>query len=109
MNPYAFWGMSLSHTLVGFIHGLQAMVTIPTPMFCSSTHPCSCTGGGFELYDEFCRQAEHKSNGSADSNFTTHSTNLTAAKNEFASVFVGIIFVFMLGRDEVYKTELFPC
>ena len=39
---------------------IWAFATIPTPIFCKSTDPCSCTGasgrlhGGFEIVEAFC-------------------------------------------------------
>ena len=86
---------------------LQAMATIPTPIFCSSPDPCSCEGGGFALYKPLCaaaaavaREANNKMNTTNNSNNTNASVsttasgiNMTRIQNEYVSLFA------FLGND----------
>ena len=65
------------------------MMTVPTPIFCVSPDPCSCTGGGFELYEPIC--AAHKTNNPSINNTNATlgktSTNITNIENEYGSLF----------------------
>ena len=69
---------------------MWAFRQIPTIAFCTSpTDPCSCTGGGFELYEIICNATA----AAANSNETTSAANessiasLTdAAKTEYGGI-----------------------
>ena len=84
------------------------MVTIPTPIFCKSPDPCSCTGGGFELYDAVCAEGKRTNasiNTTSNASLETN-TNAASVEYEYASLFdflgndtatvlvsVGVIFI----------------
>ena len=89
----AFWGMHISQGFSAFSLALQAMATIPTPLFCSSPDPCSCVGGGIEeMYTEFCTQKEPLGN-ITNSSAKVFRANITAAKTKYQSLFA------FLGED----------
>ena len=85
--------MHISQGVAAFSLALQAMVTIPTPLFCSSPDPCSCVGGGIEeIYTEFCTQQEPLGN-ITNSSAKALRANITAAKTKYESLFA------FLGED----------
>ena len=89
-DPYAFWLTHVMQIWVAFAFALQAMVTIPTPIFCESPDPCSCTGGGFELYGPICvaaAAARGFNTTNANASKTVPGINVTAAQNEYVSLF----------------------
>ena len=64
-----------SQSILAISIALWAFATVPTVVFCQSPDPCSCSGGGFEIFAEFCQNE-------------TASANVTKiAKEEFGSVF----------------------
>ena len=92
-DPYAFWLTHLAQMWVAYGFALQAMVTIPTPIFCSSPDPCSCEGGGFELYEPLCAAAaaaaaaKGLNETDANASKTAPSINTTEVQNEYVSLF----------------------
>ena len=63
------------------------MVTIPSPLFCTSPDPCSCVGGGIEeIYVAFCKEQELTNN-------VTNSSTKINAQGEYQSLFA------FLGKD----------
>ena len=79
---------------IAYGFALQAMATIPTPIFCSSSDPCSCEGGGFELYAPLCAAAAASAAGGVNtSNVSNNISNvsnemkLTEVENEYVSLF----------------------
>ena len=92
-DPYAFWLTHLAQMWVAYGFALQAMVTIPTPIFCSSPDPCSCEGGGFELYKPLCAvaaaaaAAKGLNETDANASKTAPSINTTEVQNEYVSLF----------------------
>ena len=91
IDPYAFWLTHLAQMWIAYGFALQAMVTIPTPIFCRSIDPCSCEGGGFELYEPLCAvaAAEAKGLNKTDTNAskTASRINTTQVQNEYVSLF----------------------
>lgn len=77
---------------------LMAMSTFPSKIFCSSLDPCSCTGGGFDLYLPLCeaRRLERQEPLNATSNATYE--NMTMYSAEALQHEYGSIFSF-LGKD----------
>ena len=53
-NPYAFWGAHSMVCINAMTIALWAFSNTPVPIFCTSSDPCSCTGGGFEIYGPIC-------------------------------------------------------
>ena len=93
-DPYAFWLTHIGQMFAAYAFALQAMVTIPTPIFCESPDPCSCTGGGFELYEPICAAAAAareatKTNTTNSTNTTLkiNNINITQVQNEYVSLF----------------------
>ena len=85
--------MHISQGVASLALALQAMVTIPTALFCSSPDPCSCVGGGIEeIYTEFCTQQEPLGN-ITNSSAKALRANITAAKSKYQSLFA------FLGED----------
>ena len=90
-NPYAFWGSSVTSTVLAFTLSLHAMATIPTPIFCTSPDPCDCSGGGFDIYTSFCTASAMSKNTSANVTAAMRKAmenNVTAARDEFSSLFI---------------------
>ena len=71
-NPYAFSGILIAQALESYYTaGILPFLCTPTPLFCSEQgNPCSCSGGGFELYKPLCAKVSGTSNGSSSSNIT---------------------------------------
>ncbi len=85
VNPTAFWGLFIMDGFVAALAATWAFKLIPNAAFCTSpTDPCSCNGGGFEIYDKFCNPESTK-DGNETSNSTT--TIVDDARQEFQSVF----------------------
>ena len=58
VNPGNFFGLHVSCNLVALAFAFWAFSTLPTPFFCTSQHdPCSCTGGGFQIFRPLCDAA----------------------------------------------------
>lgn len=75
---------------------LMSFSLYPNIMFCSSLDPCSCTGGGFHLFKDFCKS------GSGEDNVTTgnSSASVESLAAEFKSPFVLLgdnIMLFIIG------------
>ena len=74
VEPRAILGWLAGDSLIALALTLWTFMLTPTPIFCtSSADPCSCSGGGFEIYSVFCAAA-------ADSNVSV--ANLTAKAYE---------------------------
>ena len=55
VNPGNFFGLHVSCAMIALGSAFWAFSTLPTPIFCISQHnPCSCTGGGFQIFKPFC-------------------------------------------------------
>ena len=58
VNPGNFFGMHVSHSVQALACAFWAFSLLPSPVFCNSEHdPCSCKGGGFEIFKPFCDAA----------------------------------------------------
>ena len=91
-DPYAFWLTHIAQFWGAYSFALQAMLTIPTPIFCESLDPCSCTGGGFELYEPICAAAAAareaiKTNTTTNTTLKTSNMNITRLQSEYVSLF----------------------
>ena len=78
-NPRGFMGWLMCDTLIALGLTIWTFILTPSPIFCtSSSDPCTCSGGGFEIYSVFCNVA-------ADPNASI--TNLTnQAMEEYHAV-----------------------
>ena len=55
VNPMGFFGVHVFTHLMALFTAFWAFSTLPTPFFCSSQHdPCSCAGGGFQIFKPLC-------------------------------------------------------
>ena len=58
VNPGNFFGLHLSCSMMALSMAFWSFSTLPTPIFCTSPHnPCSCSGGGFQIFKSFCAAA----------------------------------------------------
>ena len=88
-QPYAFWGLNVVQSFCAFFLTISSMKTIPNPIFCTSKDPCSCKGGGFELYASVCSGRLDAATGNATNN-TNNSTpifNAQQAKEQYPTPF----------------------
>ena len=88
-NPLAFWGVAVTNGLLGILASMWAFRQVPTIAFCTSaTDPCSCQGGGFQLFKAFCNAtaAFDNSNGTSAENGTSVASISNAAKTEYKGI-----------------------
>ena len=58
VNPGNFFGVHISASSCSLYLAFWAFSTLPSPFFCVAEHdPCSCTGGGFQIFKPFCDAA----------------------------------------------------
>ena len=58
VNPGNFFGVHLCSNLFALQVAFWSFSTLPTPFFCTSQHdPCSCVGGGFQIFKPLCDAA----------------------------------------------------
>ena len=87
-NAPAFWGTALANSFISICMTVWAFKQIPTIAFCTSpTDPCSCEGGGFELFKPICNLTGSDSNQTAAQNKTSIETLANAAKTEYEGIF----------------------
>ena len=86
VNAAAFWGQHVFDGLLATTVVIWAFKLVPTAIWCTSpTDPCSCTGGGFEIYESFCVPASTTKVGNETVNTTTASVE--QARQEFQGIF----------------------
>ena len=81
VNPGNFFGLHVSGNLLALAMAFWAFSTLPTPFFCTSQHdPCSCVGGGFQIFRPLCDAATSSEEAIKDlqSNTTNSSGNGTS-------------------------------
>ena len=89
-NPYAYIGCHISIFSLAILFILWAFHLGPSPFFCTSPDPCTCKGGGYEIYYNYCGLVQDLTKLDPIRNATTH-TNLmtkilamkTTAKSSF--------------------------
>ena len=97
-NPVAYTGLAWIHSMSAIMITLWTFKLAPTAAFCSSpTDPCSCNGGGFEIYKRVCDafknvRAANASTSSLTANsstagFQTAKQDLQTAKEEYKGIF----------------------
>ena len=85
VNAYAFWGVITCDGINAMLMTTWAFKLIPDAIFCESpTDPCSCRGGGFEIYEKFCNPEVTK-DGNKTLNITAPSPE--QSKQEFQGIF----------------------
>ena len=81
VNPGNFFGLHVVGNLFALALAFWAFSTLPTPLFCTSQHdPCSCVGGGFQIFTPLCDAATSSEEAIKDlqSNATNSSDNGTS-------------------------------
>ena len=82
VNPAAYLFRMWSESIGGIMLVLWAFRLTPTVVFCTSPgDPCSCTGGGFEIYAPFCNVTALPNGSSA--NTTSKTMLLQDAEKEY--------------------------
>ena len=122
-NGASFWGLAVADSLLAAHTILWGFKLLPSAAFCTSPKdPCSCSGGGFEIYAPFCQSwsatgskessnetSSSLSNASSAASPATASASaeaLSNAKNEYSGLFsalaadtaiilisIGVVFV----------------
>ena len=83
VNPGNFFGLHVSGNIFALFFAFWAFSTLPTPFFCTSQHdPCSCVGGGFQIFRPLCDAATSseeaiKNLQSNTSNSSSNDTSIT--------------------------------
>ena len=79
VNASAFWGGIVFQGFVAIMSTCWAFKLIPNAIFCTSpTDPCSCLGGGFEIYNRFCNKTNDN---------RTKAPSVDQAEKEFKGIF----------------------
>ena len=89
-NAPAFWGTAVTSSFFAILASMWAFKQVPTIAFCTSpTDPCSCNGGGFEIFEVFCNAtlAAGKSNETLAANESSIAFLSNAAKSEYKDIF----------------------
>ena len=89
-NPVAFWGTAVTSSFISIFASIWAFKQVPTIAFCTSpTDPCSCKGGGFEVYETFCNAtaAIDNSNETSSVNESSVAVLTSEARTEYKGIF----------------------
>ena len=88
MNGSAFWGLHIFDGFAAIWFAIWAFKLIPNTIFCTSAEdPCSCVGGGFEIYAKLCSR---RANTTFHTNSTLEVNSTLAGSNQVQNEFVGI-------------------
>ena len=86
----AFWGLAVTTSFMCICASIWAFTQVPTIAFCTSpTDPCSCKGGGFEIYETFCNAtaAIDNSNETSAVNESSVAVLTSEARTEYKGIF----------------------
>ena len=89
-NALAFWGVAVTNSFLSIYASIWAFKQVPTIAFCTSpTDPCSCKGGGFEIYETFCNAtaAIDNSNETSAVNESSVAVLTNEARTEYKGIF----------------------
>ena len=90
-NAVGFWGVAVTNGFASIVSALWAFKQVPTIAFCTSPRDsCSCTGGGFEIFETFCnaKTADYKSN---ETSAPANESSITSLANEARAEYKGIL------------------
>ncbi len=103
-NPGHYLGVHVCSSLAALQMAFWAFSTLPSPFFCTSmTDPCSCRGGGFNIFKTFCdaidgSKPEHRSNNqtngtaaAANSATPINSSAFAAARASAKAQYTGLL------------------
>ena len=83
VNASAFWGQTVIDGIGAVLMVVWAFKLYPNASFCTSpTDPCSCEGGGFEIYRDLCA--------SASQDYGNNTGNTTALAKQAEKEFQGL-------------------
>ena len=126
VNAAAFFGADVFRGALAVTATIWAFKLFPNVVFCTSpTDPCSCKGGGFEIFEPFCNpESSHPSgNETNGSNLTTATpASIEKAEKEFQGIFdalagdsttvlvsVGVVLlvaaVFAVARSQLFAAK----
>ena len=89
-NAMAFWGLAVTNSFVAIFASSWAFKQVPTVAFCTSpTDPCSCKGGGFEIFETFCNATTAIDN-SNETFAPANESSITSLANEARAKYKGI-------------------
>ena len=76
-----------------FLNALWMFSSIPTPLFCATSDPCSCVGGGFEIYSKLCqaKQQDPSTNTSSNRSSVSSTGNATELRQAAESGYLSIV------------------
>ena len=83
-------GCHISNFFLSILFILWAFHLGPSPFFCTSADPCTCKGGGYEIYYDYCNLTQYLSTLNPALNKTLHSettTEILAMKTRAQSSF----------------------
>ena len=90
-NAVGFWGIAVVNSLMATSASIWAFKQVPTIAFCTSpTDPCSCKGGGFEIFETFCNATtaiDNSNEKSAPANESTIASLANEARSEYKGIF----------------------
>ena len=90
-NAVAFWGVAITSNFMAIFGTIWAFKQVPTVAFCTSpTDPCSCEGGGFEIFETFCNATaaiDNSNETSARANKSSVADLTTEARAEYKGIF----------------------
>ena len=79
VNPGNFLGFHFSVDMVALMSAFWAFSSLPSPFFCTSQHdPCSCVGGGFQIFQPLCEAADSGASQKVNKELQPNSTNSSA-------------------------------
>ena len=88
-NPVAFWGVAVTNNFIAIYGVVWAFKQVPTVAFCTSpTDPCSCKGGGFEIYETFCNATAAIDN--SNETFAVNESSVAVLTSEARTEYKGI-------------------
>ncbi len=89
-NAVAFWGVAVTNSFLAISASIWAFKQVPSVAFCTSpTDPCSCKGGGFEIFEIFCNAttAVENSNETSAVNESSIASLANEARTEYKGIF----------------------
>merc|ERR1711965_444932 len=114
VNPGNFFGLHLIANLSALAFAFWAFSTLPTPFFCTSQHdPCSCVGGGFQIFRPLCNAAT-----SSEEAIKELQSNATNSSGNGTSITTVSENAYVLKRDQntqqysvlfIYCAHLYNC
>merc|ERR1711965_1110742 len=111
VNPGNFFGLHLSTNLLVLAAAFWAFSTLPTPFFCTSQHdPCSCVGGGFQIFRPLCNAATSSQEAIKElqSNATNSSGNGTSITTVPENTYVVVLHVHAISNCTPLTRTLSP-